>query len=92
MENNPILDYTKHLIFGYYGELKVVYNQSGKEELYTHFGALENDYRSGKLWPNDLKPAVAAALNKFLQPIRDHFSDGEPKKLLELVKKYKVTK
>ncbi len=58
MEGNPILDYTKHLIFGYFNELEVMYKKTGEDILYTSYEELEKDYASGKLWPGDLKPAV----------------------------------
>jgi len=36
--------------------------------------------------------AVTEAINRILQPVRDHFATGEPKKLLEKIKKFKVTR
>lgn len=45
-----------------------------------------------QIHPSDLKPAVADALNAILQPVRDHFSRGDAKKLLETVRKYKTTR
>ncbi len=59
VEGNPILDYTKHLIFGYYNELKVTYKKTGEDIVYASYAELEKDYATGKLWPGDLKPAVA---------------------------------
>lgn len=90
VEGNPVLDYTKNIIFGYYGNLTATVN--GEVIVYENYAALEADYISGKLFPSDLKPAVTAALNKILEPVRQHFASGEPKKLLEKVKSFKVTK
>lgn len=59
---------------------------------YDDFCVLEADYRAGKIWPGDLKPAVTEALNRILEPVRVHFESGEPKKLLEKIKKFKVTR
>lgn len=43
--------------------------------------------------PSDLKPAVADAINKILQPVRDHFEkDERAKDLLKKVKAFKVTR
>jgi hypothetical protein len=43
--------------------------------------------------PGDVKPALARHLNQILQPVRDHFTNNpEAKKLLDTIKKYKVTK
>ena len=36
--------------------------------------------------------SLKALCENVLQPVRDHFASGEPKKLLEKVKKFKVTK
>jgi tyrosyl-tRNA synthetase len=59
---------------------------------YRDYSVLEADYRSGKVHPGDLKAAVTAGLNRILQPVRDHFSKGAPKELLEKIKKFKVTR
>ncbi|CAM9355852.1 unnamed protein product [Chrysoparadoxa australica] len=91
VEGNPILDYANYIVLGYFGEMEVSLKQSG-EVVYTNYQTLEQDFVSGKLHPSDLKPAVSKAINKILQPVRDHFKRGEPAKLLALVKKYKVTK
>lgn len=89
-EKNPILDYTKHLIFGYYGKITLPSEQGPVE--YTDYAKLEEDYISGKVHPGDLKAGVTESLNKILEPVRQHFSQGEPKALLEKIKKFKVTR
>jgi tyrosyl-tRNA synthetase len=53
---------------------------------------LEADYINGRIHPSDLKPAVTEAINAILEPVRIHFSSGEPKALLEKIKKFKVTR
>jgi len=54
---------------------------------------LETDYLTGKLSPSGIKPALAAALNSILQPVRDHFEkNGEAKKLLQEVRSFKITR
>lgn len=90
VDGNPILDYTKHIIFGYYGTLTCVISQ--ETVVYNSYAELEVDYLSGRLHPSDLKPAVTEALNRILQPVRSHFESGEPKKLLDKIKKFKVTR
>lgn len=53
---------------------------------------MEEDYRKGQLHPGDLKPALAKAINKILQPIRDHFkNDPEAREILNLVRSFRVT-
>ncbi len=59
---------------------------------YPSFDLLEADYLSGRIHPGDLKLAVGAALNQILDPVRTHFASGEPKALLEKIKKFKVTR
>jgi len=90
-EGNPILDYARHIVMGYFGEIAVEIKDEGTR-VYTDYHQLEQDYVSGVIHPGDLKPAVTTAINKILQSVRDHFAQGEPKKLLAQVKKYKVTK
>jgi len=54
---------------------------------------LVEDFSSGNLHPGDLKPALAKAINKIIQPVRDHFNnDPEARKLFEQVKEYRTTK
>ncbi len=89
-EKNPILDYTKHIIMGYYGKIDIP-SQDGPVE-YTDYSVLEADYISGKVHPGDLKAAVTEALNRILEPVRQHFSQGEPKALLDKIKKFKITR
>ena len=45
-----------------------------------------------QIHPSELKPVVTDALNSILQPVRDHFEQGEAKKLLETVRKFKTTR
>ena len=67
-----------------------VYSQ--EDHVYSTPDALEADFISGKIHPSDLKPAVTEAINRILEPVRVHFASGEPKKLLEKIKKFKVTR
>ncbi len=50
------------------------------------------DFGSLQIHPSELKPAVTDALNAILQPVRDHFAKGDAKKLLDTVRKFKVTR
>eukprot|EP00904_Undaria_pinnatifida_P001312 jgi/Undpi1/11181/HiC_scaffold_30.g13479.m1 len=91
VEANPILDYCKHLLFAWSGELTISFRE-GEPKTYTKYEDMEADYVSAKIHPSELKPAVTEALNAILQPVRDHFAQGEAKKLLDTVRKYKVTR
>jgi tyrosyl-tRNA synthetase len=98
IEGNPILDYCRNIVIAYLGELTVHISNSNdgpseKESVtYTCADELYKDYASGRVHPSDLKPAVTEAINRIIQPVRDHFASGEPKALLEKVKKFKVTR
>lgn len=48
---------------------------------------LEAEYIEGKVHPSDLKPASAEAINRLIQPVRDHFmNDPYAKELLVTIK------
>eukprot|EP01036_Dinobryon_divergens_P030890 gene30890-40203_t len=81
VEENPIMDYAKNIIFGYYGTITVHVE-----------GSLESEYLADRVHPGDLKAAVTEAMNRLLEPVRQHFSQGEPKALLEKIKKFKITR
>lgn len=60
---------------------------------YKSYEEAEADYAAEKLHPGDLKKALAKAINKILQPVRDHFEkDPQAKELLKLVRSYRVKK
>ncbi len=40
----------------------------------------------------DLKNAAAKYVNELLEPVRKHFGKGKPKKLLEEVQSFQVTR
>ncbi|KAA8524079.1 hypothetical protein F0562_010490 [Nyssa sinensis] len=94
VEGNPCLEYLNFIIFPWFHELKVERNAAnGGEKTFSSFEELVADYQSGNLHPGDLKPALSKALNKILQPVRDHFNnDANAKELLKRVKSYKVTR
>lgn len=94
LEGNPVLEYVKFLVFPKLGSLEVCRSEAnGGNKEYSCYEDLETDFASGALHPGDLKPAVAKAINKMLQPVRDHFKkDPNARKLLEQVKRYRVTR
>ncbi len=94
VEGNPVLEYCKHIIFPWYGELQVLRNeQNGGDVTYTDYQVLENQFKEGTLHPGDLKPSVRKAINGILQPVRDHFKKNpEAKKLQDQVHRFRVTK
>jgi tyrosyl-tRNA synthetase len=94
VENNPMLDYCRHIIFRKFGEMKIERPEKfgGRMEFLT-FDEIESAYTQGKIHPLDLKNAVADYLDRAISPIRMHFEkDSRAKRLLELVKSQEVTR
>ncbi|KAF9600668.1 hypothetical protein IFM89_011251 [Coptis chinensis] len=88
VNGNPCLEYVKFIIFPSFGKFEVERREdNGGNKTFTSFEELVVDYEEEKLHPADLKPALSKALNKILQPVRDHFkNDPKAKDLLKKVK------
>lgn len=81
---NPILEWTKHLIF--YNPTTFVVQRSekwGGDLTYSSFEDLEKDYAEKKLHPQDLKMAVAEWITQKLEPARAYFADPARKSALD---------
>lgn len=94
VEFNPILDWSKHLIF-YSGILDnsdafVVERKSehGGQKEYKSYNELELDFANKKLHPLDLKEAVANWLIEKLEPARKYFEDPKRKEALLEIEKF----
>ena len=86
VEGNPILNWTKYLIFynSSGASLTIKRNEKfGGDVSYTSYEDLEKDYAAKKLHPMDLKTAVADWLIKKLEPVRIFFEDPKRKAALE---------
>jgi len=84
VEGNPVLNWTKYLIF--YGENTLTIKRDpkwGGELSYSSYQDLEKDYADKKLHPQDLKNAVANWLIEKLAPVREYFEDPAKKDSLE---------
>ncbi|KAJ9706487.1 hypothetical protein PVL29_001804 [Vitis rotundifolia] len=94
VEGNPCLEYVNYIIFPWFNEFKVERKaENGGDKIFKSYEELIADYESGELHPGDLKPSLSKALNKILQPVRDHFAkDSNAKDLLKRVKAYRVTR
>ncbi len=91
---NPVLEYCKYVIFRMSKILDVDRPaRYGGPIQYTSYKELERDYMEGRLHPLDLKNAVAEALYKILEPIREHFQkDPRARELYEFVKSQEITR
>ncbi|MDO8429138.1 MAG: tyrosine--tRNA ligase, partial [Candidatus Daviesbacteria bacterium] len=89
IEFNPILDWTKHLIFYKPGTGLTVErpNKWGGSKTYTSYDNLEQDYLSKSLHPQDLKTAVADWLVAKLEPARKYFEDPKRQAALESIER-----
>lgn len=85
VEYNPILDYTKYIVFREKGELTVERSEEhGGNITYSNYEGLERDYIAGTLHPADLKSAVSNFLIDRLKGVRSYFaSNPEARKILE---------
>jgi len=93
VELNPILEYCKYLIFEKFDKISIKRDKKfGGDVVFSTYEELEKAYVGGKLHPMDLKNAVIIYTNEMLKPIREHFSKGNAKKLLEKVKSYNITR
>jgi len=93
VEGNPILDYTREVIFRAFDELEIKRPAKfGGDLTYHSYAELERDYLGDRLHPQDLKLAVAEYLDRLVEPIREHFSRGKARELYEKVSSYEVTR
>ncbi|KAH7290859.1 hypothetical protein KP509_30G066700 [Ceratopteris richardii] len=93
-KENPCIEYVEYIILPWFGRFEVLRKeQDGGDKVYESMDDIITDYESGALHPSDLKSNLSKALNKILQPVRDHFkNNAEAAKLLKKVKAYRVTK
>ena len=90
---NPVLDYAKHLVFPKQGTLSIARPAKfGGDLTLTSYAELDQLYAGGKLHPMDMKSAVADALVGLLAPVQKHFASGRPKKLLDELGSFDITR
>ncbi len=92
-QDNPILDYARHLIFERYDSMEVPRPEKfGGDLLFEDYASLEEAFRKGELHPLDLKKAAAEYIDGMIAPVRKHFESGKAKKLLERVNSFDITR
>jgi tyrosyl-tRNA synthetase len=94
VENNPLLDYSKEIIFRAQKEMKIARpSKYGGDISFGSYQEIEHAFRKGTLHPLDLKRAVAAYLDMMIVPLRSHFEkNSRAKRLYEEVKKQEITR
>lgn len=71
---NPVLELCRYLILPMKGKLNIERKKEyGGDINYISYRELENDYRSGKLHPMDLKGGIAESIISIIDPIRKEF-------------------
>lgn len=74
VDQNPVLEFCRYIIFPIRGELKVERDQKyGGNASYASYRELAEDYANRKLHPMDLKGAVSSSLLKIMEPISRRF-------------------
>jgi len=85
---NGCLEYCQYIVLPMLGKLTIAL-KAGTSVTYDNYADLEKDWIAGKVWPNELKPALADAINQLLAPVRKHFtSDATAAGLLTKMKQY----
>ncbi|PWA92214.1 tyrosine--tRNA ligase [Artemisia annua] len=85
VEGNPCLEYIEHIVFPWFKEFKVERKpKNGGDKVFMTYEEVIAEYYEGDLHPADLKPALSKALNRILQPVRDHFKNDEKAKKLSM--------
>jgi len=94
VEFNPILDWTKYLIFrDADSKLEIKRPEEfGGDWIYTSYEELERNFADKKLHPMDLKNSVAEKLIQILEPARKHFEQPKVKKMLEELEQMIITR
>jgi len=91
VENNPILEIWKYIIFRRFNSRTIKRKFGGKIEVQS-YQELEKSYRKD-LHPDDLKNETIEAMDEILKPVRDYFEKNkEAKELYEFVKQAKITR
>ncbi len=88
IENNPILDIYKYIIFQYYKDEIRIERKYGGDIIAKSYRELETFYSNKEIHPLDLKENVSNLLIEILKPVRDHFNNHS--ELQEMIKKMGV--
>jgi tyrosyl-tRNA synthetase len=94
VENNPLLDYAKHLVFRVFDTMIIERpSKYGGDLEFISYKELEDAYHNGDLHPLDLKNGMTYYIDKMIEPIRTHFEKNKKARdLFEQVKKYEITR
>ncbi|MEK6955338.1 MAG: tyrosine--tRNA ligase, partial [Nanoarchaeota archaeon] len=93
-EGNPLLEYSKHIIFRNIKEMKIERpSKFGGNISFVNYEELRKAYVSGSLHPMDLKSAVTNELENLIKPVREYFEKNKKaQELYSVVKDLKITR
>ena len=94
VEQNPILEYCKYIIFEKFSAMKVERPEKfgGNLEFYS-YQELEKAFLQRKLHPMDLKQSTAEYLSELIDPVRKKLEENKTaQKLVEEISKFEVTR
>ncbi len=94
IEENPILEYCKYIIFEEFGSLEIKRPEKfGGDLNLESYEKLAKIFEAGELHPMDLKASVTGYINELIEPVRAHFQkNSKAKKLLEQVRSFEITR
>jgi tyrosyl-tRNA synthetase (EC 6.1.1.1) len=99
IEDNPILEYYKYIVFESLDRLevdKIVISRPekfGGDISFSNYEELEKKFTNKEIHPADLKASLVSYLDKLIEPVRKHFEENkEAKELLEKVRSFQVTR
>jgi tyrosyl-tRNA synthetase len=94
VSDNPILEYSKHIVFERFQEMKIERPAKfGGDLKFVSYDELMKSYSAGELHPMDLKAAVGMYVNDVVKPVRDHFEKNKKaKELKEMVASFEITR
>jgi tyrosyl-tRNA synthetase len=89
--DNPVLEEAKYAIFPNTTELTITRPAKyGGNVCFSNYAELEKEYRQGRIHRLDLKNAVADALIRRLEPVRNHFKKHPER--LERMRRIQITR
>lgn len=91
---NPIIEYFKYIVFAKFDQVDILRDEKfGGNLHYDSYQELENAYKTGEIYPLDLKDNLSRYLDELISPIRDYFTNNpEAKKLKEEVESFTITR
>jgi tyrosyl-tRNA synthetase len=99
VEDNPILEYYKYIVFESLDRLGVDTivisrpEKFGGDISFSNYEELEKKFANKEIHPADLKASLVSYLDKLIEPVRKHFEENkEAKELLEKVRSFQVTR